>query len=247
MRRVAGGGNENDPGLAQIVDGIMQRLGCETGGTPTGIDDSRAFAARVIHAPDGVGNETIARGVQKFARHDLHLPGHSHHPDAVVAQRADSAADVRAVAVIVHGIAAVGDGVDAVNIIHKTVAIIINPVAGNFARIHPHVVRQVLVRIAHAGVNDRHDDGARRVLNIPSVGSVDVRAGDTSQLTGIVQSPERTVSVTKIIRRQQSTHLEIGLGVFDQGVVFVSADEIRYAARRRHLQHLQLPEGRILL
>src|SRR5207302_7437620 len=139
LRRVAGGGNENDPGLAQIVDGIMQRLGCETGGTPTGIDDSRGFAARVIHAPDGVGNETIARGVQKVARHDLHLPGHSHHADTVVAQGADGAADVRAVAVIVHGIAVVGNGVDAVNIIHETVAIIINPIAGDFARIDPHI------------------------------------------------------------------------------------------------------------
>src|SRR5207302_1527397 len=142
LRRVAGGGNENDPGLAQIVDGIMQRLGCETGGTPTGIYDSRAFAARVIHAPDGVGNETIARG-------------------------ADGAADVRAVAVIVHWIAAVGNGVDAVNIIHETVAIIINPIAGDFARIDPHIAGEVFVRITHAGVNDRHDDGARRVLNIP--------------------------------------------------------------------------------
>ena len=76
---------------------------------------------------------------------------------------------------------------------------------------------------------------------------MNVRAGHAAELAGIVHSPKRTVGVTKIIRRQQSTHLEIGLGIFDQGVVFVSADEIRYAARRRHLQHLQMPEGRILL
>ena len=219
LRRVAGGGNEDDAGLAQVVDGVMKRLRGKARAAPTGVDDFCPFAARVIDALDRVGDEPAPRGVQKLARHDLHFPGDSHHADAVVTHAADRTTDMGAVAVVIVGVAGVGYDIDAVHIVNVAVAVVVKAVPRNLVRIDPHIVGQVFMRVAHAGVNDRDDNIIRSVLNVPPVLRVDVRAGRAAVKAGVMQSPKGTIVVTKIIRHCQCLNLIIPLGILDQAAL----------------------------
>ena len=226
LRRVAGGGHEDDAGLAQAIDGVVQRPRGKARAAPTGVDDFRPFAARVIHALDGIGDEPVSRRVQKFARHDLDLPANADNTDGVVAHRADRPTDVRAVAVIVVWITRMVDDIDAMHIVHVTVAVVVNAITRNLARIDPHVVGQVFVCIAHAGVNDRHDDVARVVLNVPGGLRADVRAGRAPVNARVVQTPKGTVAITKVVGHSQRLHLIIRLGIFHLAAAAVKRDQI---------------------
>ncbi len=55
---------------------------------------------------DGLGDVVVHPGVtapQDLERHELRAPGHARDADAIVADRAGDAGDVRAVAVVVSG------------------------------------------------------------------------------------------------------------------------------------------------
>ena len=70
----------------------------------------------------------MSEHVEKLAIHHSHAPGHAHHPDAVVAGCADDAADVRAVADIIHRLSGAQNGVNAINIIDIAIAVIIDAI-----------------------------------------------------------------------------------------------------------------------
>ena len=59
---------------------------------------------------------------QELQRHDRDGPVHAGHARAVVAHGADGAGDVRAVAVVVHRVAVVGDEIVAVDVADEAVA-----------------------------------------------------------------------------------------------------------------------------
>ena len=149
-----------------------------------------------------------------------------------------------AVAVVVHGIAGVVYGIDTMHVVHVTVAVVIGAVAGNFTRIHPHVAGQILVRVAHSGVDHRHDDVGRAVLRIPCILRVNVRAGRAAVNAGVVQPPKGTVVVTKIIRSDQRLHLEIRLRVLDEAASPEQCEHVVQARPDRQLDDLQIPDGR---
>ena len=101
--------------------------------------------------------------------------------------------------------------------------------------------------VAHAGVNDRHDDVGRAVLNVPRGLRADIRAGRAPVKAGVVQVPKRSIAIMKVIGRLQRLHLIIRLGIFDQAAASISGDQIGDAHRRRHLYHLQIADARIAL
>src|SRR5205814_9797891 len=207
--RIARRCDENDAGLAQAIDGVTQRLGVKARAAPTGVHDLRTLTAREVDALDGVRSEPVPSGVQKFAGHDLNLPADADNADGVVAHRADRSADMRAVAMIIVGVAGVVYGVDAVNVVHVPVAVVVNAITRNLPRIDPHVVGQVFVCIAHAGVNDRHDDVGRGVLTVARGLRADIRAWRAAVNAGVVQAPKRSITITEVIGRLQGLHLII--------------------------------------
>jgi hypothetical protein len=66
----------------------------------------RAFRARVVERGDRVRDRVVTGGVDELAHHDLHAPGHAGDAERVVADRADDAGHVGAVAPVVVRIAA---------------------------------------------------------------------------------------------------------------------------------------------
>src|SRR6185436_10383093 len=107
---------------------VAQRLGGEGIPAPTGGHDSRTVDAGVFEARDGVGHAVLRRRGDEFAGHDFHPPRHTGHAHGVVADRANNSRDMRAVAPIIHGIAAAIQHVHAVHIVDVAVAIVIEPV-----------------------------------------------------------------------------------------------------------------------
>ena len=58
------------------------------------------------------------------------------------------------IAIVIHGI-------DAINVVHVPIAVIVNAIARNLAGIAPHICAEVLVAVSHAGVEHRdHHVGA---------------------------------------------------------------------------------------
>jgi len=107
---------------------------------------------------------------------------------AVVGCRTDGAAHMGAVAVVVHRIAVAGDSVGPADEIDA-------------GRIAPHLVGQILVRVADAGVNHRHDDVGGAGGDVPCGHRTDVRARHAVALTEVVKRPKRTVGEGRVIRR----------------------------------------------
>ena len=128
----------------------------------------------------------------------MNAPRDADDADAVVANAADRAAHVRAVAVVVPRNSCAENGVDAVHIVAISVAIVVNAVAAlvktekisaAFAGIDPHVRGEVFVGVTRAGVDDGHDNVGGGVLDVPAVWSVDVRARHATVDAGVVQRP----------------------------------------------------------
>src|SRR6185436_11058126 len=82
--------------------------------------------------------------------------------DPVVPARGDDAGDVGAVAVVVGRVPAAVQQVDPVDVVDEAVAVVVEPVVGDLARVRPEVGRQVAVREVDTRVHDRHGDGAGR-------------------------------------------------------------------------------------
>src|SRR5205823_3563481 len=173
----------------------------------------RPFAPGEINALDAVGDDAVPGCVDKLAGHDLHLPANAAAPDAVVAHGANRAADVAAVSVVVVGIARVVDRVDPVHVVHITVAVVVDPVTGDFARIDPHIPGQIFVGVTCAGVDHRNDDVGGRILHLPAFGCVNVRVRHTAGWVGVVQAPEQSLGVPRIIGRQQRLHSRVRLDI----------------------------------
>ncbi len=79
-----------------------------------------------------------------------------------------------AVADLIGRISRMDRRVNAVDIIHVTVSIIVNAVVRDFAGIGPEVVEEVLVIQLRAGIDDSHDNVGGVFLAVPALGRVDV-------------------------------------------------------------------------
>ena len=144
--------------------------------------------------------------VQEFTSHDGHTPGNAHNAFAVVAHRANDAGELGAMAFIVIGIVRVVERI-------QTVAAI--------GWAEPHVFGQVLVSIAHAGVDHRHDDVAGGNERVPCFGRIDVGIGPAPILADIVQSPQTAIGIAWIIRIACCVYPVIRSGVGHQAALFI--------------------------
>ena len=123
--------------------------------------------------------------IKELAGHDFDAPGDAGHAHIVAAAGANDAGNMGAVPVIIHGIAGAGDGINAMDIVDVAVVVVIDAVAGNFARIVPHVRHQIFVGVAHARIHHRDQHVRSRALKLPSVRRMNICASRPTLLAPI--------------------------------------------------------------
>ena len=77
--------------------------------------------------------------------------------------------------------------IPAVNVVNKSIPIVINSVAGNLARIRPDVRLQVRMIYVNAFVNHSDDHVAAPCSRVPCGLGVDVRARSAATLPGVLE------------------------------------------------------------
>jgi len=153
---------------------------------------------------------------------------------------------VGAVIIFVHRIAILVVEIVAVNIIHITIAVVVNAVAGDFARVSPDVIGQVGVGIIHAGVNDGDNDFAAAGIKIPGFGGTNIGSRSASRLPGIMQAPE--FAEARIIGSggRDPDHI-VGFGVTDAGGGVVGRQYLVHLLASRQCDQVQVGNQSIFL
>ena len=218
---VAGGCDEDHAGAFGSDDGALEGRG-EFWTGPACVHDFCAVEAGVIDAGDGVRGGAEAIDIEKFAGHNLDFPTNAGDAFAVVADGADDAGDVSAVAVIIGTIAGVVNGIEAVNVINDSVPIVVDAVAGNFGSVGPDVGREIFVSVTNASVDDGDDDPGGVIMSLPGNGGIDIAAGCSIKLAGVLHGPE--LIETRIVRNDGGVEDIIGFGEFNQAAVAIILD-----------------------
>src|SRR5207237_2152985 len=149
-----------DVRLARLADHVFERTGF-LARAPARADDADVDAVGlalddVVDRLDGAFGRAEAALAHELQGHDLDPPVDARDAFVVVALGPDDAGAVRAVAVLVHRVARLADGAEAVVVVYD---------AELFVEIHvevvgpvPHVVQEVGVRVVDAAVEDGDDD-----------------------------------------------------------------------------------------
>jgi hypothetical protein len=241
---VAGSGHEEHARIGRGLDRILQRLGEEHAAAVVGkaapavVGDLGAHVGRVEDGVDRIRGEAVAIGGDELERHDPGAPSHAHHAAAVVAHRTDGAGHVRAVAVVVHRVAVAVGEVVAVHIIDVAVAVVVNTIAGDLARVRPDVRGEVGVRVVDTRVDHRDDHVGGLGDGVPGLGGIDVGIVAPAGLPGVVQAPEAGVEV---VGRGLHAQQRIGRHRFDLAVAqqaFVRARQVGTRRERHHAPRL---------
>ena len=140
-------------------------VGARCGG---GLDDE-------LDRVDRVGGRPRAVGVEEFRRHDAGSPIDTRHAEVVVANRADRARHVRAVAVVIVGIARLQDRVEAVRTGRAGDGLAANRDVERERR-GPDVRRQIRVSVIDTRVDNGDHVGARSRRHVPGQRRADVGA-----------------------------------------------------------------------
>ena len=212
MLRRAGNGAEQGRIVAASAPGIVER------------DDIHALLNfQVSHIIDGLncvgGGPSI--GPKKFSGDDGHVPVDAGHSQPILACGADRTGDMSAMIVIcrIVDVPVVIESIPAMYIIHVTVAVVINPVPGNFTWIGPDIRFQIGVIKLDTLVNDTN-------VNVPRTC---VSSGPRfARLTAIlisgrggipIHAPERTIGVEGIIRYGLMRVNPVGLHKLDRRMI----------------------------
>ena len=127
-----------------------------------------------MHRANGVRSRTAPLVIEKLERHQLGAPSHSSNAEGVVANRSDSPRAVGAMVMVIRGVIVVSDEVPAIDIIDKSIPVIVETVVlasrSGFARVQPDVGRKIRMLKVNAGVNDAHHNAGRVGRCIPSRG-----------------------------------------------------------------------------
>ena len=91
-------------------------------------------SGNVLEAFDGRGIGSAPTGIKGLAREDAHVPVHAGNADAVVADGANRAGRMRAVAMVVHGVAVAVVRVDPVYVVDVAVGVVVDAVRRRFRR-----------------------------------------------------------------------------------------------------------------
>ena len=143
---------------------------------------------------------------------------------------------MRAVVVVVHRVAVVVRKVVSVNVVHEAVAVVIDAVAGNLARIGPDVGGQVGMAVVDAGVDHAHNDRAAARRDIPSLWGVDVGIDRAPRLPDVVESVE--LRERWIIGCRRDPRRAVAA---ERGDSHVGGEILLHGAQRRRGSHEQLP------
>jgi len=147
-----------------------------------------------------------------FESHQPNLWSNSHHTGSVPGG-GDDAGACGSVAIFIEGIAGRVPGVDAVDVIDVAVAVIVDAVARDLARIPPHVGGQVGMGGVDARVDDRHQHRGGPQAQVPGLGGLDVGAGDGAHILTCVPECPLTPEVRLFGDDVLELHFVVGFGV----------------------------------
>ena len=179
-----------------------------------------------------VGVESSSARIEELQSHESDLPNNANMLGAIIGGRADGSSAMAAVTGVVLGITGIIDRVDAKDVVDVAVIIIVDVVAGNFARVDPHLGGQIAVGIIDARINDADDDVGIAGGDIPSLDDVDVGAGEAALLADVVQAPESSVDETAIGGREIGMNDVVRLDVFEKTGPFQLANGFDQSSRR---------------
>ena len=185
---IAGRGHKQHTGISRPGNGIIQRLTITTT-TPAVTQHAGTLGHGEIDATDRATHVSPAIGTQEFAGHELHFPSNSHVDKAVIGSGANRTSAVCPVAIVIHRIAVAVHCIDAVDIIHIPIAIIVHTITGNFARVHPHLPGQVLMCITNTRIDHGHNHLGRSSGRIPCSRCPQIHSRHTAILASITQPP----------------------------------------------------------
>ncbi len=94
----------------------------------------------IIDTLNGVRGSAAA-GAEEADSDDGHLPADACHAGEIVPHTTNRACTVCAVAFFIHGVVVIGEEVPAVDVIDKSVAIVIDAISRDFVWVRPHIRR----------------------------------------------------------------------------------------------------------
>ena len=118
------------------------------------------------------------------------MPVDASNTHTVVAHGPDRARDMRAVAVVVHWVGVVVGEVPAVHIVHIAIAVVVDTVAGHFARIVPRIGSQIGMGVVDARIDHGDNDSAGTGGCVPRFWGIDIGIGHAARLPNIIEAPE---------------------------------------------------------
>ena len=241
---VAGGRDKDVPGVTGVRDGVGERQIEPPAPAPTVVRYLGAVRDGKVQGVDGPRGRSASGRVEELQGHDLDFPVHPGHADAVVASRADRPRHVRAVVVVVHRVAVVADEVVAVHIVDVSVLVVVDAIAGNLTRVHPHVRLEVRMVVIDAGVDDGDDRLAAAGGDVPGGRRLDIGACLATGLPGVVHPPfgGKIGVVGKLVARQPI----IRLGKDNVFVGLEGRDGVGEALAGRHVDLVQTGHQRHL-
>jgi hypothetical protein len=158
--KVSSRGDEQDAGRRGALYGRLQGV-ASTASTPGVVANCHRVASvtqgdPVINRAYGVGGAACSISREKLSADDLSAPRNAGKTRSIVTPGGDDTGAVRAVTVIIEGISAACDGVDAVNIIDISVTIVIDPVTRDLSGINPDISGQIRMGILNTAIDDKH-------------------------------------------------------------------------------------------
>src|SRR5436190_1200778 len=84
------------------------------------------------------------------------------------------------------------------------------------------MMRAPFVRGTNARIEHGHDNVAGGTENVPGLGRVDGGVRGAAALSGVVQSPERSVQILRIVRRGRRMHLVVRFGKLDEAAALIA-------------------------
>ena len=126
---------------------------------------------------------------QKSQGHNSDVGGHPDDSHIVVCG-SDGPGHMSAVSTLILRVSVIGEGVDSVNIVHPSVAVVVESVVGNFFRVDPHVVSEVGVRIVYPRIDNTDDDLRATKGFCPGSRGRNVGPRGAPCLTQVSQPPE---------------------------------------------------------
>mmetsp|Transcript_141603 Transcript_141603/g.452825 ORF Transcript_141603/g.452825 Transcript_141603/m.452825 type:complete len:1022 (+) Transcript_141603:1009-4074(+) len=192
----------------------------------------------IIDGLDRIGDAAGASTVQELQSHQAHpSPSHTCNALPIVANARNSARAMCAVHHVVHWIPILVGKVGAMDVINDAILIVVDAVARNLQRVHPHLLPEILVVVVDARVDDCHSDALADLASpdLPGLRGIDVEASP------VVHSPEigECGVVCKVLARPLDLkHLKDEglvrvLAARDQEATLFKSEELVEAARER--------------